>query len=144
MSIFADSSALVKLYADEEGSEIIRAHPVFAVSEIARVEVRAAFWRKHRMGQVSLGSVGTLVRLFEGDFAGRALTGTVLLPVAVSSDIIGRAARLLASTGLRAYDAVQLATALAARDADPECSVLAAFDDQLRTAAAQNGFMLLP
>lgn len=144
MSVFADSSALVKLYADEEGSEGIRAQSVMAVSEIARVEVCAAFWRKQRLGQLSLGSVGTLARLFEGDFAGRALTGTVLLPVAVTSDIIGRAARLLASTGLRAYDAVQLASALAARDADPECSVFAAFDGQLRTAAAQSGFTLLP
>lgn len=144
MSIFADSSAVVKLYADEEGSTVIRARPVFAVSEIARVEVCAALWRKHRMGQLSLGSVGTLVRLFEGDFTGHALTGTVLLPVAVTSDIIGRAAGLLASTGLRAYDAVQLASALAARDADPECSVFAAFDDQLRTAAVHHGFTLLP
>ncbi|MHA6693028.1 type II toxin-antitoxin system VapC family toxin [Homoserinimonas sp. A520] len=144
MSVYADSSALVKLYADEEGSETIRARTVFAVSEIARVEVCAAFWRKHRMGELSLGSVGTLVRLFEGDFAGHALTGTVLLPVAVTSDIIVGATRLLASTGLRAYDAVQLASAHAARDADPECSVFAAFDDQLRTAAAQSGFTLLP
>lgn len=144
MTVFADSSALVKLYADEDGSEAVRAQPVFAVSEIARVEVCAAFWRKHRMGQLSLRSVGTLVRLFEGDLAGHALTGTVLLPLAVSGDIIARATALLVSNPLRAYDAVQLASALAARDADPECSTFAAFDTGLRTAAAQHGFTLLP
>jgi predicted nucleic acid-binding protein len=144
VSVFADSSALVKLYADEDGWELIRAQQVFAVSEMARVEVSAALWRKHRMGELSLESAGTLVRLFEGDFAGHAASGTVLLPVAVTSDIIGRAAGLLASSGLRAYDAVQLASAIAAREADPDCGVFAAFDSELRTAAAHNGFRLLP
>lgn len=144
MSVFADSSAIVKLYSDEVGYASIRALPVLAISEIARVEVPAALWRKHRMGQLSQGSVTVLVRTFEADYAGEAVGGTVLLPIAVTSAIIERASRLLGSSGLRAYDALQLATALAARDADPECSVFAAFDNDLRAAAAQNGFALLP
>lgn len=144
MSVFADSSAIVKLYSDEEGYVSIRALPVMAISEIARVEVAAALWRKHRMGQLSLDSVTVLVRTFEADYAGAAASGTVLLPIAVTGLIIERASRLLASSGLRAYDALQLASAIAARDADPECSVFAAFDSELRTAAAQNGFTLVP
>ncbi|HEU4808872.1 MAG TPA: type II toxin-antitoxin system VapC family toxin [Homoserinimonas sp.] len=144
MSVFADSSAIVKLYSDEEGSRSIRNLGVMAVSEIARVEVPAALWRKHRMSQLSLESVTVLVRTFEGDYAGHAVSGTILLPIAVTSAVIERAAGLLASSGLRAYDALQLASALAARDADPECSTFAAFDSELRTAAAYQGFTSLP
>jgi predicted nucleic acid-binding protein len=53
-------------------------------------------------------------------------------------------ARLCAVHALRAYDAVQLACALAARDAVPECQTFAAFDRQLRAAAAAEGFALVP
>lgn len=53
MSIFADSSALVKIYADEEGSDLIRNLDVVAVSQIARVQIPAALWRKQRLGEFS-------------------------------------------------------------------------------------------
>ena len=45
---------------------------------------------------------------------------------------------------LRAYDAVQLSTALAVRRVDESCTVFAAFDRSLRTAAATEGFELMP
>ncbi len=46
MSVFADSSALVKLYADESDHELVRRIDVLIVSQVARVEVPAALWRK--------------------------------------------------------------------------------------------------
>ncbi len=46
--------------------------------------------------------------------------------------------------GLRAYDAVQLASAEAARAADPGCDSFACFDASLRDAAAGAGFALYP
>lgn len=146
MSVFADSSAVVKLYADEAGHREIRALTTMAVSELARVEVPAALWRKHRMGQLSVESASILVRAFEADYSpgGDGDGDTALIPVAVSSVLLENAAALVSTHGLRAYDAVQLSTALAARAADPECSVFAAFDDQLREAAAKSGFELLP
>lgn len=144
MSVFADSSAIVKLYSDEDGCDSIRRLRVMAISEIAQVEVTATLWRKHRMGQLSLASVTVLVRAFGADYAGAAASGTILVPLAVTSAIITHASELVASNGLRAYDALQLASALAARDADPECTTFAAFDTELRVAAAKNGFTLLP
>jgi hypothetical protein len=53
VSVFADSSALVKLYADEPGHEQVRNPGLLLVSQLARVEVPAAIWRKHRMGELS-------------------------------------------------------------------------------------------
>ena len=39
---FADSSALVKLYADELGADMVRALSPLIISQLARVEVPAA------------------------------------------------------------------------------------------------------
>jgi hypothetical protein len=44
---------------------------------------------------------------------------------------------------VRAYDAVQLASALAARAANPGCREFACFDEGLRAAAAREGFALV-
>lgn len=52
-AVFADSSALVKLYADELGVDVVRAVPSLIISQLARVEVPAALWRKHRLGELS-------------------------------------------------------------------------------------------
>jgi uncharacterized protein len=52
------------------------------------------------------------------------------------------AAREAARHALRAYDAVQLASALAVREIDPRCSHFARFDANLRRAAGRAGFAL--
>lgn len=144
MSTFADSSALVKLYADEPGREVVRRLEAIAVAEIARVEVPAAFWRKHRLGELDAADAQVLTADFEADWYGTAEDLPRFAPVVLLSRLLDDAARLCASHGLRAYDAVQLACALAARVADPSCSSFAAFDDALRSAAAAEGFDLCP
>lgn len=143
MSTFADSSALVKLYADEPGHEEIRSLVAIAVSQIARVEVPAALWRKHRSGQLAAEDAQILTAQFEADFFGtRAEPRFVALTL--TPTLLSRAARLCASHGLRAYDAVQLSSALIAREADATCTSFAAHDGVLRAAAAAEGFLLLP
>lgn len=144
MTVFADSSALVKLYADEVGSEIIQGYATFLVSELARVEVPAALWRKHRMGALSAEAASTLVSRFEAELFGSPTTAPRLARIVVSPKILDDAARACGAHGLRAYDSVQLATALAVRDADPSCTDFAVFDAQLRDVAAIEGFHLVP
>jgi predicted nucleic acid-binding protein len=144
VSAFADSSALVKLYSDEPGQEIIRAIPALVVSQLARVEVPAAIWRKSRMGDLPPEDAQVLVADFEADYLGSDREPPRFAAVTVTSTLIAAAARRCAVHGLRAYDAVQLASAAAARTVAPECDTVAAFDSQLRRAAAAEGFALLP
>lgn len=144
MSAFADSSALVKLYADEAGHEQVRGLVSIAVAQLARVEVPAALWRKQRMGELSASDARLLTADFEADYFGTDTEPPRFAAVAVTRSLLDEAARLCASHGLRAYDAVQLSTALAVRRVDESCTVFAAFDRSLRTTAATEGFELMP
>lgn len=144
MSTFADSSALVKLYADEVGHEHVRRLVSLAVAQLARVEVPAALWRKQRMGELSASDARLLTADFEADYFGTDAEPPRFAAVVATGSLLDEAARLCASHGLRAYDAVQLSSALAVRRADESCTTLAAFDRTLRTAAAAEAFQLVP
>ena len=139
MTVFADSSALVKLYADEDGAELVRAVPLFVVSAVARVEVPAALWRKSRKRELSAEDAGILVSAFAADWYDPS---GAFVPVALRAQVLDQAASAAASHGLRAYDAVQLACGLAARSADPQVDVFLCFDAELRDAAGREGFSL--
>lgn len=133
----------MKLYADEEAHEAVRALDALAVGAIAQVEVPAAFWRKHRLGELSAQDARILTDAFTADLHGS--TGPPRFAVvALIFPVLEQAAALVAVHPLRAYDAVQLACGLAARDADPECVSFACFDNALRDAAATRGFSLVP
>lgn len=144
MSTFADSSALVKLYADESQHQAVRSLAMLVVSELARVEVPAAIWRKHRMGELQNNAAAVLVAEFEADYFGTAVEARRFLVVPVSSAVLETSARLVRVHGLRAHDSVQLASAMKVSEIDPACCELAAFDSGLRKAAAAEGFALVP
>lgn len=111
---------------------------VIGASALARVEVPSALWRKYRMGELRRSTLDALLRAFENDF----LDHFVVVPV--SPVLLDRAARLVGIHQLRAYDAVQLASALAVRDVDPGIDAFACFDASLRSAAAAERFALVP
>lgn len=140
MTVFADSSALVKLYADEVDADLVRGRAVYVVAAIARVEVPAALWRKQRTGELSAEDAALLTADFAADW--HEADGPYV-PVAVHAPVLERAAALVASHGLRAYDGVQLACASAAREADPQVDSFLCFDGELSAAAARAGFQLL-
>jgi uncharacterized protein len=144
LSTFADSSAPAKLYSDEEGHEHVRELLSVAVAQLARVEVPAALWRKQCLGELSVDDARLLTADFEADYFGADSEPPRFVAVATTAGILDEAARLCASHGLRAYDAVQLSSALAVRQADESCTAFAAFDRSLRRAAAASGFDLVP
>jgi predicted nucleic acid-binding protein len=130
---------------DELGHEQMRGlHGPLVVSALARVEVTAGIWRKHRSGELDLDDSLLLIRAFTADHAGAQGRSQRFLTVAVGGGIIERAADLAGAHGLRAYDAVQLASALAARELDKRCITLASFDRELNRAALSEGFETLP
>lgn len=139
MTVFADSSALVKLYADEVDAERVRSRSAFVVSALARVEVPAALWRKHRQEEVSADDAGVLVAEFVADWHEAQ---SRFLPVPVRTRVLEKAAELSARHGLRAYDAVQLSCAVLARGADASVATFLCFDVDLMTAAARESFEL--
>ncbi|MGH3870390.1 MAG: VapC toxin family PIN domain ribonuclease [Pseudonocardiaceae bacterium] len=114
------------------------------MSSSARVEVPAAIWRKHRMGELDPADAAVLVAAFAADYHGSAENQPRFGVVAATADILESAARLVGVHSLRAADAVQPASAKAAAEAVPDCRTVAAFANTLRTAAAREGFALLP
>ena len=112
---FLDSSALVKRYdRSESGSDRVRAlcrrrtGQTILISRMTRVEVASAFARKLREGRLSPRARDGAWRLFHGHY--RAQYRTLDLDEAVWL----LAENLLSRHPLRAYDAVQLASALRA------------------------------
>ena len=112
------------------------------VSVIARVEVPAALWGKFRFGEITSGEAALLTTQFEWDWHSEDEDAFAI--VAITTPVLERAALLAAVHGLRAYDALQLATAVAARAADPDLDRFACFDAKLATAAGAEGFTLVP
>lgn len=109
------------------------------MSQIVRAELSAALWRKHRDGDLDTDAVRTLERRFASDLFDRGR----FLVVAINATVLDLAAELVADHPLRAFDAVQLASALAARRADPDCTTFACFDVRLARAARAEGFAVL-
>jgi predicted nucleic acid-binding protein len=134
----------VKLYADEPGHEAVRALGPLVVSCLARVEVPAALWRKHRSGELEAEAARVLAAEFEADYAGAGGAGQRFVVLGLPPETLEEAARLVVAHGIRAYDAVQLASAVAAREADAGCGSVACFDRRLRRAAVAESFSLIP
>ena len=130
----------MKLYADEAGADVVRRLSNVVVSGLARVEVSAALWRKHRVGELSAEDASILVDEFECDWFGGPDRDLAFSVVGVTDSILDEAARTVARHPLRAFDAVQLAAALAARTADDALTEFTCFDEALAQAARAEGF----
>jgi uncharacterized protein len=136
---YLDSSAIVKLYANEEHHQVVRALSGAVITgSIARVEVAAAFFGKARTGEISIAIAQVLHDAFARDWE----TGR-FLRISLDSSIETEAADLCARYALRGFDAVQLATANAARRAVAECTLFACFDKRLCEAAVGERFRIL-
>ena len=140
MILYLDTSALVKLYAEEEGSERVR-HGVrtadlIATSLIAYAETRAALARKSRSSEVSRPAFTRCRRDFEGDW--RRLNR---LPI--DELLVRKAAEFAEQHALRALDALHLATADSLQTALRDTVTFACFDRRLNGAAEARGFALL-
>jgi predicted nucleic acid-binding protein len=137
---YADTSALIKRHVAEVGSEqvaFLAANHLFITSSLSQVEVYSALNRRVREGRLSAADYESIVADFE------ALCQTEYQLVEISAGIVNRTRQLLEQHPLRAYDAVQLATALLTNEAllvngMPPLAFLCA-DDRLLTAASTAG-----
>jgi predicted nucleic acid-binding protein len=128
---YVDTSTLIKLVIDEEGSDraalICRAADALASVNLVVVEARAALGAALRSGRL------TPSRHRRAKAEVTALIGDLYL-AEVTENLVNRAADLAEREGLRAYDAVHVAAAL-----DLGASVLTSTDEALCRAAARRG-----
>lgn len=117
---------------------------LLVISAVTRVEVPSALWRKARTRELDDSAASLLVSAFELDFHGDPDSAPRFTIVSLTEPVLVAAARETARHALRAYDAVQLASALAVRETDPRCSHFACFDADLRRAASRESFTLVP
>jgi predicted nucleic acid-binding protein len=140
VTAFADTSAIVKRYVPERyHEEVERLSLPLVLGPVTRVEVGSALWRKHRLGEIASNDAALLMAAFEAD----SEEGLYVV-VALGREVSDAATAVVERHGLRAYDAVQLAAALVARDALDDLDTFAAFDTDLRAAATAEGFAVVP
>ena len=132
MTLYLDTSSLVKLYVGEPGSEDVRAHveraAIVATSMIAYPEARAALARRRREGALRPAAFTAAKRHFENDWP-------KYVAVQVTEAVCRDAGQLAERYALRGYDSVHLACFLEiARAAGPDTE-FSTFDDRLDAAA---------
>lgn len=131
MITYVDTSTLLKLLIDEDGSDraerVWDAADTLASASLVIVEARAA------LAAATRGARMTTQQHERAKDELSALTGDLHL-AAVTDDLVERAANIAEDEGLRGYDAVHLAAAL-----HLGASVLTSADEALCDAAARNG-----
>jgi len=141
MILYADTSALIKRYIIEAGSDEFRqwvaAAQIVGTSRIALAEANAALARAVRMGKVSSRTAESGARLLETDWASYARLPVVERTVKYAAELAWR-------YGLRGYDAVHLASADLWRATLSTPVTLVAYDRQLWSVARQVGLDVLP
>ncbi len=137
MSVYLDTSALIKLYVSETGSsEVARwvaSAARVATSRVAYPEARAGLARRAREGALTPAHHRSCVRDLDRDF-------TSLVVVEIDPTLARLAGELAARRALRGFDAIHLASAMTLRAAAPEFSALGVFDAKLEAAARAEGF----
>jgi len=127
-----DTSSLVKLYIDEEGSsdvrELVAGASLVATSVLAYPEARSALARLRREGGLTEVELAHAKNDLDGDW-----NGFLALPV---EDAWRQAGDLAERHGLRGADSVHLATFLALLGMPHEAPVrFSSFDERLNLAA---------
>jgi predicted nucleic acid-binding protein len=133
VTLYLDTSSLVKLYVTEPGSDVVRklvdAATVVATSSIAYTETRAALARRRRERALRPAAFAAAKKTFEGDWPN-------YFTVDLTPTVCREAGDLAERYRLRAYDSVHLAAfAEVAREAGVRDTRFSSFDDALNRAA---------
>ena len=140
---YLDTSALVKLYVAEAGTERMLeladgdGANQFAVLSVAQAELWSAVGRRQREGALDDEEASDLLDRFSEDLE------SFFLRQNVNDSVIDLACALLERHPLRADDALQLAGCLTLRPAAPDTPVFTSADDDLLDAAEEEGLRTL-
>lgn len=129
MRLYLDSSALVRRYVDEEGTEL-----VLAAMDEARAWSICRIGYVETMRAVALAGGRKALKGFEADWSSFDV-------IEVDADLAQHAAELTLSVELRSLDALHLAAALVL---PPDELTVATWDARLHRAARDQGIATLP
>jgi predicted nucleic acid-binding protein len=134
---YLDASAVTKLFLDEVGSPQMRelwySDVPASTSELTIVELVCTLAAASRAGRLEVEPGPSVL---DGTFVREHV---VLL--AADTAVVRAAAAVGAENGLRALDAIHVASALLLEDADP---TLVSWDEKQRHAAAAEGLLVYP
>lgn len=141
MMLYLDTSALVRRYINEAGSELV--NNLFADARgiatgvISRVETAAAFAKAARIGILDREHAWQVLQDFRAEWP-----DYTRLPVSRATVVKGD--QLAWELNLRGYNSVHLAVASTWEDTLRQQVVLVTFDQQLWQAAQQVGLKVSP
>ena len=142
-SHFLGTSALVKIYIQEEGSlkmlRLVESQDAaqFIILDVALVEFRSAIRRRERQGDIRAPDADRVLKQIEEN------ASSFYLMQPSNSAVMEEASRLLDSHPLKAYDAIQLAGCLVARTGVVPPLYFVCADDRLCEAAAYEGLNVI-
>jgi predicted nucleic acid-binding protein len=133
MTVYLDTSSLVKLYVAEPGSddvrEVVGQATVVSTSLLAYAETRAALARLRREGALTAATFSLAKRQFENEWP-------AYFAVEVTDSLWRAAGEMAERYGLRGFDSVHLASfAEVARGSGVGTTRFSSFDDRLNDAA---------
>jgi predicted nucleic acid-binding protein len=140
MMLYVDTSALIKRYVEEDGSDRVNAlwngATGIATSVVAFAEMIAALNRKRREGVLSAAEYTRTATAFKNDYR-----RVILVPV--SAGLNERIETLARKHALRGFDAIHLASALVIRNSGKVETGFACCDRMLNEAAGKEGFQAI-
>jgi predicted nucleic acid-binding protein len=141
MNLYLDTSALIKRYINEPGTEDvrawIRAADIISTGLLTRAETAAGLTRLQRRGIITQEDYKTALEQFRLDWEWYQR-------IPINDELIARADFLACQHGLRGYDAVHLAAALIWQEALMLPVTLATYDQELANAGRMSGLKVLP
>lgn len=140
-TFYADTSALIKRYITEDGSEWMRKQVrissgnVVIICDVTPVEIFSVLARLNREGRLSSTRLGR----FQNIFLAHAEREYLIIPV--NGHIFAQARLLVSRHKLRALDALHLASAQSASTILGETITFLTSDVDLKAAAVEEGFV---
>ena len=140
MIIYFDTSALVKLYVEETGSNRIRdiTHraSVISTSKIAYPEARSAFARKRKEGGFSQNALRRIVEELNRDWES-------YLVIEITDGLVRSAGDLAEKYLLRGFDSIHLASAVQLRNKIRSEVSFSSTDLKLNQSAEKEGLSVV-
>lgn len=141
MILYLDTSAIVKLYVEEEGSSTVRsavgAAGVIATSRVAYAELHAALAAACRMQRITVAERAAAAAVFRVDWR-------AYLVVNVTQALVELAGDLVLAHELRGFDAIHVASAVLLRQRTRQEVQFMTWDRRMSEAAAALGFPVEP